>query len=703
MPQVLGRLLDACVADAADASTLAAIVSLDPGLAARVVAVASASAGDERGALTSLRQCVAVAGVGAIKAVATAESAARVFHPASDAQEFALNRNWFHTLKCALLARALAAGMHHADAEEAYLAGLLHDIGALALTAIDPAGYPRFLSQGQDDDNLCRLELQRYQVTHTEVGAWLVQDWQLGAFVPDSILYHHAPAPQVAAAHPLIRIVLLANHLAQIDLASGLGSAIDFARLCGAPPASVEPALQAANEELKRIAAELKIEWQVGGGGTDSIPAATSALAPAPAMQAEAQAKGPAVELQARLEKQFLIDSARNLLAGAADLDTALKAIAQAAHILFGLRSTVFFLREGNAEAFSGRALRRRHAKAGQLRFTAGPADSAASLATLGTPTLWFALDGWRRPLDSQLAGLLEAEGVACIPLGAAAQCMGVLVCGIQSQSQADLLHTRMDLMQAFGTLAHGMLEGAAAGAPAGVAAGVASIPTEVGASPEQVRHLLHEVSTPLTIVRNYLGTLKLNLGQSAIGEKELRIVTEEISRVSQILDQFRHTPRLPAVAPGPANLQELLQGILELCAGAGLVPPAVRIETDFQSGTPAVVADPDKLKQVLLNLMKNAFEAMPGAGVLRLSTARWSGGGGGDHVEILIEDSGPGLPEEIQRSIYQPVVSTKGGQHFGIGLSIAGALIREMNGLIYFHSSPSGCRFRIILPVVNQ
>jgi nitrogen-specific signal transduction histidine kinase len=56
-----------------------------------------------------------------------------------------------------------------------------------------------------------------------------------------------------------------------------------------------------------------------------------------------------------------------------------------------------------------------------------------------------------------------------------------------------------------------------------------------------------------------------------------------------------------------------------------------------------------------------------------------------------------------VQRAIYQPVPSAKGGEHFGIGLSIVGQLVREMDGLIHFHSSPSGCRFRIILPVVTQ
>jgi signal transduction histidine kinase len=133
------------------------------------------------------------------------------------------------------------------------------------------------------------------------------------------------------------------------------------------------------------------------------------------------------------------------------------------------------------------------------------------------------------------------------------------------------------------------------------------------------------------------------------------------------------------------------------------VVPPKVTIATDYYATAPTSVSSPDKLKQVLLNLMKNAFEAMPDGGILNLSTSRWSDGGAGNHVEIVIEDTGPGLPEAILRNIYQPVSSTKGGQHFGIGLSIAGQLVREMHGLINYRSSRHGCRFRIILPVVTS
>jgi len=690
MPQVLSRLLDACLAGDPGTDELAAIVSLDPAIAAQVIAVASAAVSDERTRLANLTQCVGAVGPGVIRNIAGNESAARVFGQSSEGQESVLAHAWSHALKSALLAKALAAAMGYPETEEAYLAGLMHDIGSLALAATDPTGYPQLLYQGRDDEAQCRLELERYRVTHAEVGSTLAEKWRLGTFLSDSILYHHAPAERVASAHPLIRIVLLANHLAHLGSAADLGEAGEFARRCGAPADCLAPALERADAEMGRIAAELGIAPEAGG--------ARAKLSFEPGSMRD---RGIG-ELQARLEKRVLIDAAQCLLdplvnpPEAAEPDAGLKAIAQAGLVLLGLQPAVFFLREGQSDAYAGRAILSRHAKANQLRFQAGQADSAASMAVSGTPAIWFDHGNWQTPLDSQLARLLQAEGVVCIPIGAGPDCRGLLVAALHSQAQADQLNANLDLLRAFGALARGLLDGALAQPDRG-SGGTAA---EIGATREQIQHLLHEVSTPLTTVRNYLATLQVSLGENPAAERQLHIVAEEIGRVSQILDQLQQGPRASADS---AELQELVQGILDLCTGSGLAPPAVRIETSFLAAAPAIVAHPDKLKQVLLNLMKNAFEAMPAGGVLRVSTSGWSDGGASRHVEIMLEDTGPGLPEEIRRNMYQPVTSTKGGRHFGIGLSIAGQLIREMHGLINCHSDQNGCRFRIILPLETR
>lgn len=685
MSQVLSRLFDACIAGEASTDELAAILSLDPGIAAKVITVASSSVIDESTRPSNLTQCVTLVGVDVIKTIAINESTTRVFGRLSEYQEFALTRIWIHALRCALLARELAVTMHYSNPEEAYLAGLLHDIGSLALMTIDPNGYPQLLNRGHDDNEQCRLELKRYRATHAGVGTWIVEKWQLDSFLSDSIRYHHMPVERLTTAHPLIRIVLLANHLSHVNMASNRGGAIEFALLCGAPPGSVARLIKNTNEDLKRIAKELGITLE------------TSDVEPEPTSGLHALPNYPIRELESKLEEKLLLDSALSLIEEANNLDTTLQGIAQAVLMLFGLQPSVFFLREGHSEAFVGKALLPRHVKVNQLRFLTMRTDSVLSTAVSGTPTVRFVRDSWREPLDAQLARLLDAEGVFCIPMGAGAKCKGLIISAISSQHHADLLHGKMDMFRSFGKLAGTML---GKHAIAEEKRAISDTPSDFGASPEQIRHLLHEVSNPLSIVRNYLATLEVSVGQNAIGNKELRIVAEEIDRVSQILDHFQQAPSAPPIAAVPIELRQLLEGIIDLCQGSGLAPPLVNIETSFLAKSPVIIASPDKLKQVLLNLLKNAFEAMPKGGVLRISTSTWSGGGINNYVEIMVEDSGPGLPEEIQRNLYQPTTSTKGGQHFGIGLSIAGQLVREMTGLISCHSDQNGSCFRIILPV---
>ncbi|MDB5806742.1 MAG: histidine kinase [Betaproteobacteria bacterium] len=698
MPEVLSRLLDACQSDGASADELAAIAGLDAGIAARVIALASSSQSDERHLFSNLAQCVAMVGADVVRAVAADAWSARVFGASCRAEESALARHWRHTLKCALLARELAVAMDYPDTAEAYLAGLLHDLGSLALLALDPREYARLWDAGLEDEHLCLQEQERYRVTHAEAGAWLAETWQLGPFLADSMLYHHAPAERLATAHPLIRIVALAHHLAQTDRFANLAGALEFARLCGAPADCVFPSLERADAELQSLT-----------HGLGMPPAADVAMAPPPSDLPDERNPGIGA-LQARLEGKLQLDAVRGLLEGAANPDALLQAVAQGLMILFGLGPSVFFLREGEGAAFVGRALHTRHAKVNQLSFFAGQSASALATATLGTPVVWAAGDTWRQPLDAQVVRLLEAEAFVCIPLGAGARCRALVAAAIHTHRDAGLLPGRIDALRAFGRIAEAALERVLA-PPPGDEQSRAQDHAAGGASAEQIRQLIHEIGTPLSIVRNYLATLQISLGQNAIGDKELQIVTEEIARVMKLLDQFQRAPQNVqdvqnvASAAGPAELHELLAGILDLCRGAGLVPAMVNIETDFQTFAPVPVADPDKLKQVLLNLMKNAFEAMPDGGMFRLSTSWWNDGGGGnssggEQVEIALQDSGPGLPDEVLRNIYRPVASTKGDQHFGIGLSIAGQLVSEMNGRISCRSTRSGCCFRIILPL---
>jgi signal transduction histidine kinase len=114
----------------------------------------------------------------------------------------------------------------------------------------------------------------------------------------------------------------------------------------------------------------------------------------------------------------------------------------------------------------------------------------------------------------------------------------------------------------------------------------------------------------------------------------------------------------------------------------------------------PTSNTDPDKLKQILTNLVFNAAEALCGKGRIALSTACWRAGHDRSTLEISVADNGPGLPGEVLAHLYQPQQSTKGDGHAGLGLSIVATLVEELGGTLQCNSGPSGTHFKIMLPM---
>lgn len=173
----------------------------------------------------------------------------------------------------------------------------------------------------------------------------------------------------------------------------------------------------------------------------------------------------------------------------------------------------------------------------------------------------------------------------------------------------------------------------------------------------------------------------------------------EELRRVSGILQTLRQTGVSADGAAQRVDLNALIGQVLEFCRRGK--PEMARIQTEFQpdAGLQPLCLDGNRLRQVLINLIFNAVEAMPQGGRLGLSTARWRSSTGEESVEIAVQDTGPGLPAEVLEHLYAPVPSRKGGSHAGLGLSIVGRLVEELGAVIQCHSTPAGTRFKLLLP----
>jgi two-component system, NtrC family, sensor kinase len=214
---------------------------------------------------------------------------------------------------------------------------------------------------------------------------------------------------------------------------------------------------------------------------------------------------------------------------------------------------------------------------------------------------------------------------------------------------------------------------------------------------------IAHEINNPLQSLHNCLHLAGRKELPQKEREKNLQLAQSELERlmviVRRMLDFYRPGIRDRKLV----DINELLKRILELLSPQ-LKESAITVHYDLMPGLPPVMAVDDQIKQVLINLILNAMEAMPSGGEIFITTSAGSDEYIADDtlqtgVEIIIRDTGPGIRETEKEKIFEPFVSTK--EHgTGLGLTVSYGIITAHGGrLDLVNCSPQGACFRIVLP----
>jgi signal transduction histidine kinase len=217
----------------------------------------------------------------------------------------------------------------------------------------------------------------------------------------------------------------------------------------------------------------------------------------------------------------------------------------------------------------------------------------------------------------------------------------------------------------------------------------------------EVARRLAHEIKNPLTPIAMSVETLRDALERGRpdfpeIFEEGTRAISDEVRRLKKIVDEFSRFARLPAPERAPVAPEELVAAALALFPAP---PPGVALVREVAPGLPAVLADRDQVLQVLLNLVRNALDALAaGGGTLAVRAARAGGG-----VAFTVRDGGPGIaPGDLER-VFEPYFTTKEGGT-GLGLAIARRIAEEHGGTLEVESAPgAGAAFTLTLPVAES
>ncbi len=674
LPAVVGDLLAAFGDDQLDLQRLTQLIRYDAVLSARMLTVTNSVAYARQAPRTaSLEQSLTILGLDTARAIVTTTALCQSPSFPYPIPTSELNRFWRHSLACAQMARRLAEMTGYPDPDEAYLGGLLHDLGQLIIGVRHAGVFREVRVLAPLQHEIPNLERRLFGADHCELGAALVDAWKLNSFLADAIRFHHLSAEELRGTHPLLRLLHVANTLSQEE-EPRQDALLNADRFFSLPPALLMQARAEVDREMKNLASDLNVVAAVVDVGGDTVSTPAQA------------------HLRQTLQEQSLINEVRMVLCPVDDEITLLDAIVRCVAILFNLPEAHFFLHDPATGMLCGRE------NDGRLReivIDPAVADNVVNRAwqeqqivhSFGEKTAKIGI------IDYQLSRLWGTEGVLSLPLHTSAQSLGVLGIGISSAQLARLLpQTR--LLRLFARAAATALEKLRQHE-----VHQRRVQEDRALLEQQrLRAALHEISNPITIVRNYLYLLSTEL-EPPVAQEELRVLREETERVSRILLRLGHSDET-GLERSCFDLNGTIRDLARVLSDTLCRPRGIRLQLQLMDDLPLLEQGRDAVRQILLNLVRNASEALEPNGIITVSTQDRVNLQGQQYVEMTVADDGPGLPSALRTALFQPVASTKGSDHAGLGLAIVKNLVEELDGHIICRSTAGGgAEFLVLLP----
>lgn len=630
---------------------------------------------------------IGMAGIDAITVQALASQASNKLHRR---QGLSLAWLWRHCLITAMLAKELAKELNFRPVEEAYIAGLLHDIGKLALFARTPTACAPLLADPAQANPLLEAEARVVGAGHGPIGEQLIRRYTGARFAADAARYHTAPTVQIKNALPLVQIVWAANRLA-VEPYPGSRACQTVATLLDLNPRKLKHLSRTTVEKARAVAEELDVppDMPEKGSYTDENTASVSQ----------------------EIITRTIQSSVYGELLAATDSNAIIRVLRQSLSIFLGIDALIMFAYEPQSNLLIG-CFAAGSAYPGpveQLRIPLSASDSLPAICHIsGEQVNSFsrADQGKLTIIDHQLMEYMNKDGIVCLPIrsgiGGDRRC---LLLGING-SDWPLLQEQANLLKVITAAVAEALERERRQHDQMNR----QINDRSASTVTRTRKIVHEINNPLSIIKNYLNVLALKTDENPSGIDEIRIINEEIKRMAGLIKSLTSPPEKVTERLETVDVHATIADILSLFRESLSGKTNISLNQDFDACIPVIPTDRDLLKQTLMNLLKNAAEAMPDGGTItvntRLLTAPPRHAGSSDkasHIKISICDDGPGIDEKIKEKIFTPYATSK-TDHDGLGLSIAHEAVLHLKGSLLCESAPGrGTCFYIELPVSDN
>ncbi|WP_321414947.1 HDOD domain-containing protein [uncultured Desulfobacter sp.] len=678
LPQVMIQLIRACGKENTNIDEVTQIISRDAGLTAKLLAIIASSHVNLAKQVTTIKSAVVYLGLDTVRNIAISSSAMQFFKFSNATDNFNINRFWYHSYKCAVLAQRIAREKKQANSDQYFLAGLLHDIGTLLLMATFPEEYKEIearVNQGQDEFD---AQTDILDIDGPKVSAWLFKQWHLPPLISDAVGFLSQPPARIQEESDHIKILFMANLMAEPESTTVTKDAQDLTDI---PTAVLNDIAVQAENEVHQTAKSLNLDPGDSEQGYHL--------------------------LADDLKNVSLCFGTLDNLLRAKDVPTVFKTIQRGLEIIFHIPRIFFFLRDREKALLTGICAKEdRHYNIVTSIALAMNNTNSLIVKSVNTGNITTSID--KEDLaasDTQVIRALETPFLYAIPIPGQNGCSGAMVIGVDN----DLSHTldkNKTLLALFSRQAGTCLENL--NFHERYARDISDKKMEAYAT--LTDKVVHEINNPITIIKNYLETLKLPQKHPAL--EDISVVKEEIGRVSSLLEGLTSFSK-PKVegALKTIDLNEMCRRILVVLEKSILALRQIRIQIDLDAGMPKATLDSNGLKQIIINLVKNAAEALEKGDEIRFKTKLVPGSAKvlidekrklPGMAQITIQDNGPGIPSHIRERLFEPYNSTKpDAPNSGLGLFIVHSIVKGMQGRITYDSHRGkGTCFTILIPL---
>ncbi len=411
LPHIVLKLIEACNKHESTIENISQIVNKDPSLSARVMSIANCAC-EPRNRMTNIEEAMSFLGRDGVKTIAISAAAYSAFDQARESSVFWLKLFWRHSLMCATLAKLIAKKISYAAPDEAFLSGILHDIGKLIL-------WPDLVLAGE----------RRLGTTHCEVGAWMINQWNPRSFMADAVLYHHEPVHSILDALPLVKIVFVANALCSDSVEDTSARFKTAEEVFGFARSETEELILLAEKEVKQVAELLDIEVELPDAPNRSV------------LENDAEKQQ---DLLSMVREISLLQATLHNLLEAHGEESILKIVKRGLQVLFDVHSVLFFLYDRKRDALVGKGITGNKEDA----LSDNPADDPANdliillqnktnllVRSLRRKIVLDSFDYSTRAastiMDKQLIRFLGKDGMLCLPMVAHGNYVGVIALGV--------------------------------------------------------------------------------------------------------------------------------------------------------------------------------------------------------------------------------------------------------------------------------